>query len=255
VIHTGEPDVKSLTPRAQAAQLAPGGPAAYVRCATLSGGGSMTQQMAGQRLGESLRADAQQNRQRIIEVAREAFAESADASLNSIAKKAGVGAGTLYRHFPTREALVLAVYRYDVQQLADAAAALLAEHPPLTALRMWFERLAYCGRIKHGLADALQAATSDGLADEAYEPLVGAIGTLLAACERAGRIRPGLVPDDVLLLLGFLWRIDDGDGAAAKASRLLGLVMDALRAGAPVPQAPRRAAWFRRGRRAASAGR
>src|SRR5580704_12330249 len=103
--------------------------------------------------GEPLRADAQQNRQRILEAAREAFAASGEASLNSIAKKAGVGPGTLYRHFPSREALVLAVYRYDVQKLADAAAELLSEHEPLRALRLWFDRLAYYGQIKHGLGN------------------------------------------------------------------------------------------------------
>jgi AcrR family transcriptional regulator len=74
---------------------------------------------------DPLRADAQQNRDRILQVAREAFAESGDASLNFIAKKAGVGPGTLYRHFPNREALVLAVYRCEVQELADCAPELL----------------------------------------------------------------------------------------------------------------------------------
>src|SRR3954468_12890029 len=109
------------------------------------------------------RADALQNRARIVEVARDALTADGDASLNSIAKKAGVGPGTLYRHFPNREALVLAVYRPHVQQRADSAPALLGEHPPLDALRLWFDRLAYYGRIKHGLADVLHAATSDGL--------------------------------------------------------------------------------------------
>src|SRR5882757_859894 len=105
--------------------------------------------------GEHLRADAQHNRDRILEVARDAFAASGEVSLNSIAKKAGVGPGTLYRHFPSREAL------------------LLAEYSPLRALRLWFDRLAYYGRIKHGLADVLHAATSDGLVGETYGPVIG----------------------------------------------------------------------------------
>src|SRR5262249_28404847 len=130
--------------------------------------------MAGQQ-HDALRADAQQNRQRILEAAREALAASGAASLNSIAKRAGVGPGTLYRHFPNREALVLAVYRYDVQQLADAAPKLLADHPPIEALRLWFDRLAHYGMIKHGLADVLHAATSDGLVGDTYEPVIGAI--------------------------------------------------------------------------------
>jgi len=197
-----------------------------------------------QRHGDPLRADARPHRDKIIEVARDALAASADASLNSIAKRAGVGAGTLYRHFPTREALVLAVYGYDVQQLAGAAPALLAEHPPLVALRLWLDRLAHYGRIRNGLAGALHTATGDGVTDEVYRPLTGAMRQLLTACEQAGCIRAGLDPDDVLLLAGFLWRVDEGDAAAAKADRLLGLVMDGLRAGAPA--AAPRMRWFRR---------
>jgi AcrR family transcriptional regulator len=204
------------------------------------------------RQADALRADAQQNREHILEVAREAFASSGDASLNSIAKKAGVGPGTLYRHFPNREALVLAVYRYDVQLLAEAAPRLLADHPPLEAMRLWFDRLAHYGAIKHGLAEVLNAATSDGLVGDTYEPLIGAIALLLRACTGDGSIRAGHDPDDVLLVLGFLWRIDPGPDAEAKAARLLNLVTDGLRAGAPQQAAPREPTaagshWVRRG--------
>lgn len=178
----------------------------------------------------TLRSDAQQNRDRILQVARDALTASSHASLNSIAKKAGVGPGTLYRHFPNREALVLAVYRHDVQQLVDSAPALLDGHPPLDALRLWFDRLAYYGRIKHGLADVLHAATSDGLIGETYGPVIGAVTLLLRACEEAGSIRLGLDPDDLLLLMGFLWRIDPSGDWEARAGRLLDLVMDGLRA-------------------------
>jgi len=179
---------------------------------------------------EPLRADAQQNRDRILEVARDALIVSSDASLNSIAKKAGVGPGTLYRHFPNRESLVLAVYRHDVEELVDAAPLLLEEHPPLDALRLWFDRLAYYGKVKHGLANVLHAATSDGLVGETYGPVIGAITLLLRACEEAGSIRPGLDPDDVLLIMGFLWRIDPSGDWEARTGRLLDLVMDGLRA-------------------------
>ncbi len=184
---------------------------------------------------DSLRADAQHNRDRILEAARESFAASGEASLNSIAKKAGVGPGTLYRHFPSREALVLAVYRYDVQALADSAASLLSEHEPLRALRLWFDRLAYYGQIKHGLGNVLHAATSDGLAGETYGPVVGAITLLLTACTGDGSIRAGIDPDDVLLLLGFLWRIDSGGDADARAARLLDLIVAGLKADGPAP--------------------
>jgi AcrR family transcriptional regulator len=184
--------------------------------------------MAEQR-NEPVRADARQNRARIIEVARDALTASSDASLNSIAKKAGVGPGTLYRHFPTREALILAVYRHEVERLAAYAPELLEEHPPLEALRLWFDRLAYYGRIKHGLSDVLHALTDDGLAGESYGPVIGAITVLLRACEDDGSIRPGIDPDDVLLMLGFLWRVSPGEEGEARAARLIDLVIDGLR--------------------------
>jgi len=179
---------------------------------------------------ETLRADARENRNRILVAAREAFAFSGDAPLNAIAKLAGVGPGTLYRHFPNREALVLAVYRQDVQQLADVAPLLLEQHAPLEALRRWFDRLAQYGRRKQGLADVLHAATSDGLEGESYEPIVGAITLLIRACEAAGSIRPGVDPDDVLLMVGFLWRLEPGTLGEVRAARMLDLVMDGLRA-------------------------
>jgi len=195
---------------------------------------------------DPLRADAQQNRHRILEAARDALATSGDASLNSIAKKAGVGAGTLYRHFPNREALVLAVYRYDVQQLADTASKLLADHPPIEALRLWFDQLAHYGMIKHGLAGVLNAATSDGLVGET---LTGAITQLMQACTEDGSIRAGHDPDDVLLMLGSLWRIDPGPRAEVRAGRLLDLVMAGLQAGAPNAPELHATARSRAGRR------
>jgi hypothetical protein len=131
---------------------------------------------------------------------------------------------------PNREALVLAVYGHDVQHLVDSAPQLLEGHPSLDALRLWFDRLAYYGKIKHGLADVLHAATNDGLVGETHGPIIGAITLLLRACEEAGSIRSGLDPDDVLLIMGFLWRLDPPGDREARASRLLDLVMDGLRA-------------------------
>ncbi|MET1074629.1 MAG: TetR/AcrR family transcriptional regulator [Umezawaea sp.] len=179
---------------------------------------------------EPLRADARQNRDRILEVARDALLESSDASLNSIAKKAGVGPGTLYRHFPNREALVLAVYRHDVQQLLDYAPALLETHSPLDALRLWFERLAHYVETKHGLSDVLHAATSEDLIGQSYGPIMDAVALLLRAGEETGSIRTGLIPEDVVLLMGFLWRIAPGPKQKDRASRMLDLAMAGLRA-------------------------
>ena len=96
---------------------------------------------------EPVRSHAIRNREHILQVASEAFAESGDTSLNMIAKRAGVGAGTLYRHFPIREDLILAVYRTDVRRVVDQVPDLLASHAPLDAFRVWFTRLADYVRV------------------------------------------------------------------------------------------------------------
>ena len=186
---------------------------------------------------ELLRADALQNRARILAVAIEAFTESSTASLNSIAKKAGVGIGTLYRHFPTREALVLEVYRHEVQQLVEAVPMLLATMLPLDALRAWLDCAAHYGMTKAGLADAFSTVTTshEGLAAETYELVLGALSLLLHANEQAGTIRANLDPADVLTLMSFLWRIDSVGDWRSRSDRLLDMFIDGLRVGAPGP--------------------
>jgi AcrR family transcriptional regulator len=178
----------------------------------------------------ALRSDAQHNHERILAVARDALAASADTSLNSIAKKAGVGPGTLYRHFPNREVLVLAVYREDVDALITSARELLAQHEPMRALRLWFDRLAAYGTARHSLADALQSSMSDGRADTMYRPVIDALEQLLCACRQDGSIRSNVESHDVLLLLGFLWRVERGPDAPAQVARLLDLTMAGLQA-------------------------
>ena len=175
-----------------------------------------------------MRADAEQNRARILAAAVTALAESSDATMNSIARRAGVGQGTMYRHFPNRETLLLAVYRQDVQAVIDAAPALLARYPPAEALRRWFDRLASYGRIKHGVAQAVEAATRADLSSAWYGPVTGAITQLLEAGRTAGQIRVDVDADEVLLLVGFLWRLDN-DGWEKRAAHLLDVVMDGLR--------------------------
>ena len=175
-----------------------------------------------------VRADAEANRGRIVAAAREALAESSDASLHAIARRAGVGQGTLYRHFPTREALLLAAYREDIRVVLDLAPELLAGHPPAEALRLWLDRLASYGRIKHGVSQAAEAATRAGLSDEFYGQTTAAITLLLDAGKKAGSIRADVDAQDVLYLAGFLWHIGNEDWER-RSAHLLDLVMDALR--------------------------
>jgi AcrR family transcriptional regulator len=175
------------------------------------------------------RSDAQQNRTRILAVAREALTEDGSTSLNAIAKRAGVGPGTLYRHFPSREALVLEVFRTEVQKLADWASELLLTEPPLKALRDWFERLASYITIKHDLGNALTSVAHDAVTKESHGPTTRAIQTLLRAGEKDGTIRPGLDPDDVLMLMSCVWRVPAGPAGQEQAQRLLDLVLDSIR--------------------------
>ncbi|GHH27442.1 TetR/AcrR family transcriptional regulator [Streptomyces lanatus] len=175
------------------------------------------------------RRDALGNRERILTVARVALSGSGSASLTAIAKQAGVGIGTLYRHFPTREALVMELYRHDIQGLIDRVPVLLGENPPLTALRLWFEEVAHYGRLKFGVAEVIHAAANGGLDDEYYGPFVAAIARLLEAGADDGTLKPGLDPEDVLLQLGVLWRIEPARGGAARAARILTLIVDGLR--------------------------
>jgi AcrR family transcriptional regulator len=148
--------------------------------------------------------------------------------MQSIAKRAGIGQGTLYRHFPTREALVLEVHRHDVADLVDAAPGLLAGHPPQEALRLWLDRLAVYGQIKRGLAGAFHTATHKQLAGEGYGPVIGAITLLLDACKKAGAVRGDIEAEEVLLLVGFLWRIETDDSWAVRTARMLDVVMAGL---------------------------
>jgi AcrR family transcriptional regulator len=175
------------------------------------------------------RKDAVGNRERILAAGREALAASGGASLSAIARQAGVGIGTLYRHFPTRESLIGELYRNDIEQLIELAPALLESHPPLAALRRWFDEVARCGQLESGAAEVIHAATRGGLDDEYYKPFVEAIAVLLEAGVADGSVKPGLDPEDVLLQLSVLWRIDPARGGEARAARILGLVVDGLR--------------------------
>jgi AcrR family transcriptional regulator len=175
------------------------------------------------------RSDAQRNRERILAAAAEALAADPNASLNAIAKRAGVGAGTLYRHFPTRQDLVLALYRHEIEHLSATVDGLLERHAPTDALRTWILHLAGLIRIKHGLVEALNTAAAREAIDATYAPVLTAIRRLLDAGEHAGALRQGLDESDVLLLMSCVWRVPPGPAGEAQAERLLDTVIEALR--------------------------
>jgi AcrR family transcriptional regulator len=157
------------------------------------------------------RADTRRNNERILVAAAASLTCSGELSFNAIAKAAGVGVGTVYRHFPTQEALVLAVYRREVQHLVDVIPALLRDWSPQEAFRVWTtDHLARYMMTKRGLADALRAATSshEDVAGKAYEAIAGAVSTLLAANVEAGTVRADLEPETVLRGLAGLLHLD-----------------------------------------------
>ena len=173
-----------------------------------------------------VRSDARENRARILEVARQAFAQDGDTSMNQIAQRAGVGAGTLYRNFPTREVLALAVYQADIDQLLDAVPALLDTLPPVEALRRWTTDLVDAMRRKHGLGDALSPSAHQSITERTYGPVIAAITQLLDAGKADGTIRADADPGDFLQLTGALWRA--AFGPTDRSQPMLGLILDGL---------------------------
>jgi AcrR family transcriptional regulator len=146
--------------------------------------------------------------------------------MRSVAQEAGVGQGTLYRHFPTREDLVLAVYYTDVECLLAAAVELSAAHAPREAMRRWLIELAAYGRVKRGVSRIVLAAATRHAIAERWRPLVlEAVESLLDAGARAGELRSDLDAEDVWPLLGFLWQEPLPEG---RAERLVTVVLDGL---------------------------
>src|SRR5215475_10917517 len=151
------------------------------------------------------RADAVRNRERVLEAAKVVFsAGGAEASLEAVARRAGVGIGTLYRHFPTREALYEAVYRREVEQLGELAEQLKSEAAPVEALRRWLRANVEFVATKKGMAAALALAAGpppSELTAFSYERLTKAIGVLIERAVAAGEIRTDIGPEDLLRTL------------------------------------------------------
>ena len=182
----------------------------------------------------SLRADAQRNRDKLLAAATAAFAEEGEGvPLESIAERAGVGIGTLYRHFPSREALVAAAYRNEVDALCAAASDLVESLPADQAVRAWAERFADYIAAKRAMADALRsAAGSDSpLFAETRERILGALCLLLNAGAASSSLRADVDPKDVMRVLGGIWYLQDGPEWRADVGRMLDLVIDGLRYG------------------------
>ena len=179
-----------------------------------------------------LRKDAQRNREKLLAAAVELFAErGTEGSLEEVAKRAGVGIGTLYRHFPTRDALVEAAYRNEVAQLRAAADELLAELPPDRALEAWMRRFVDYGSAKRGMRDALHSIAGAGsdLFAETRGSVTEAVAVLLKAGAEAGSLRSDVEAEDVLRAMGAIWMVAEGDDFADQAMRILRLVLDGLR--------------------------
>jgi AcrR family transcriptional regulator len=183
-----------------------------------------------------LRADAQRNRERLLDAAVRAFSqEGPDVTLDAIAKDAGVGIGTLYRHFPTREALVEAAYRNELARLCDAALDLLRTLPPDQALRLWMNRFVDYMSTKRDMADALNAVIASGgnPYSESRGRLLTAITALLEAGAAAGTLRADVEPGDVLTSLSGVSMATVAPAQRDRAGRVLDLLMDGLRYRSP----------------------
>jgi AcrR family transcriptional regulator len=179
-----------------------------------------------------LRADAQRNRDRLLEVAVRAFSSGGpDVTLDWIAREAGVGIGTLYRHFPTREALIEAAYRNELARLCGSAAGLLQTKPADEALRAWMDLFIDYLATKHGMADALRAVIASGGNPfaQSRDSLLGAMGMLLEAGAADARLRGDVAPADVIASLSGVSLVAGAPEQRDQAGRLLDLLLDGLR--------------------------
>ena len=192
------------------------------------------------RAARPLRADALRNVNALLVAAKAAFLDAGvDAPVRAIADRAGLGVGTVYRHFPTRADLIAAVFRHEVDACADAAAALAAKHGPADALTRWVGRYADLIRAKRGLATALHSG------DPAYRTLPDyfearlrpALAGLLDAAAAAGAVRPGVDPGDLLWAVASLCGSQRNPDPAS-VRRMVGLLLDGLRHGANPPDDP-----------------
>jgi AcrR family transcriptional regulator len=188
--------------------------------------------------GRRPRADATRYREELLAVATRLFASAgADPSMRAIAHEAGVGIATLYRHFPTREALVEAVYQDQVSRLTAGATELLAQHNPPTALRRWMDLFGHWIATKNGMLDTLLAMVESGEIAHAHTrtELLGAIDAILDAGRTSAELRTDVPAADIAAALIGIFTVAGSPQHQELAARLLDLLMDGLRAGAHAP--------------------
>jgi AcrR family transcriptional regulator len=180
----------------------------------------------------ALRADATRNRNQLLEAATRVFASAdTEPSMRAIAREAGVGIATLYRHFPTRESLVDAVYRDQVTRLTDGARELLAQLPPPAALRRWMELFGDWIATKSGMLDTLLAMIESGEIAHAQtqSELLAAIDQILDAGRATGELRTDVTAEDIAASLIGIFTVARPPEHEARAGRLLNILIDGLR--------------------------
>ncbi|WP_347560675.1 TetR/AcrR family transcriptional regulator [Streptomyces sp. AcH 505] len=191
-----------------------------------------------------MRADARRNREKLVAVARAAFAAADDTvALETVAREAGVGIGTLYRHFPTREALVEAVYTAELDAVTASVPTLLDEFPPEVALRAWLNRYAAFIATKRGMAETLRAGWASGriTTPSTRERVTAGIAAILARGARTGTLRSDVDPDDVTAMMLGVFLSTAASSTPEQTGRLLDLLVYALRpASAVTPPEGRR---------------
>jgi AcrR family transcriptional regulator len=180
-----------------------------------------------------MRADARRNYELLLAAAGAAFAEhGVEASLEDVARRAGVGIGTLYRHFPTRQALAQAVYRAQIEAICAQAEQLLTASSPGEALATWLQSLVDFGATKRGLAEFLKASMQDDGSSLTWskDAMRSSGGALLARAQQAGVVRPDIEIGDLLRLAHAIsWASESTPEGTAGANRCLSLLMDGLR--------------------------
>lgn len=174
------------------------------------------------------RSDAARNRATIIEAAREVIAEPGELKLSVVARRAGVGQGTLYRHFASREELIRALYDHEIDDLVALAYSLLEEFTPDLALQQWFAQLAEYARIKRGVIAAVEASVWGDISAQTPGKLSEALSALLDAGRAQALIRDDVDSRDVILLSWFLAHVEDHEWVE-RTPRLLAVLLDGLR--------------------------